>query len=49
MTSLKEINVNGHKLVAAEFNTNINSIPIIFIHGITASINYWEPLQVPIL
>ena len=49
MTSLKEINVNGHKLVAAEFNTNINSIPIIFIHGITASINYWEPLQVPII
>jgi len=49
MTSLKEIKVNGHKIVAAEFNKNISGIPIIFIHGITASINYWEPLQVPII
>jgi len=49
MTSFKEIDVKGHKIVALEFNKNIGGTPIIFIHGITASINYWEPLQVPII
>jgi len=49
MTSLKEIDVRGHKIVAAEFNEKKGGIPVIFIHGITASINFWEPLQVPII
>jgi pimeloyl-ACP methyl ester carboxylesterase len=49
MASLKEIIVDGHKIVALEFNRKISSIPVIFIHGITASLNFWEPLQIPII
>ncbi len=49
MASIKEINVQGHKIAAAEFNEKKDGLPVFFIHGITASINFWEPLQVPIV
>ena len=43
-----ELDVQGHRLVAKSFNKNKDSIPVVFIHGITASINFWEPIQIPI-
>lgn len=49
MPTLKEMQINGHKIVAAEFNEHMDHIPVIFIHGITGSINFWEPLQVPMI
>jgi len=40
--------IQGHKVVALSFNNEKDGIPVIFIHGITASINFWEPIQLPI-
>ena len=35
------INVLGHKLVALASNTHTSSTPVIFLHGIMASIHFW--------
>jgi len=48
MGTQKEVDVNGHKIVAIEYNKEKGGTPVVFIHGITASINFWEPLQLPI-
>lgn len=48
MNSLKEIDIGGHKIVAKAFNVDKTGIPVIFIHGITATIDFWEPVQIPI-
>jgi pimeloyl-ACP methyl ester carboxylesterase len=48
MDSLKELNIRGHKIVAKIFNEDKAGIPVIFIHGITATIDFWEPVQTPI-
>lgn len=48
MNSSKEINIGGHKIVAKVFNEEKTGIPVIFIHGITATIDFWEPVQTPI-
>lgn len=48
MNSLKEIDIGGHKIVAKIFNEEKPGIPVIFIHGITATIDFWEPVQTPI-
>lgn len=41
--------IENHKLVALGFNTHLNTTPIIFIHGITASVNSWTIGSPPIL
>jgi pimeloyl-ACP methyl ester carboxylesterase len=48
MGSQREFDVNGHKIVALEYNKKKGGTPVVFIHGITASINFWEPLQLPV-
>ena len=48
MHLLKEMNIANHKIVAKVFNEDKTGIPVIFIHGITATIDFWEPLQTPI-
>ena len=48
MHSTKEMNIGGHKIVAKVFNEDKTGIPVIFIHGITATIDFWEPVQTPI-
>lgn len=48
MNSSKEIDIGGHKIVARVFNKEKTGIPVIFIHGITATIDFWEPVQTPI-
>ena len=45
----KEIDIGGHKIVAKVFNEEKTGIPVIFIHGITATIDFWEPVQIPII
>lgn len=44
-----DFEVKGHHLVALGFNTHLNTTPIIFIHGITASVNSWTLGSPPIL
>lgn len=39
--TLTDFEIEGHKLVALGFNTELTNVPIIFIHGITASVNSW--------
>ena len=41
------LNIEGHQLVALEYNHDMDSIPVIFIHGIANSVYLWEPIQVP--
>jgi len=48
MCSLKEMDIGGHKIVARIYNEDKAGIPVIFIHGITATIDFWEPAQTPI-
>ena len=48
MNSSKEIDIGGHKIVVKVFNEEKTGIPVIFIHGITATIDFWEPVQTPI-
>lgn len=38
---MREIWVDGHKLVATAGNEQLDSTPVIFLHGVNASINYW--------
>ena len=47
MEAHRVLNVQSHKIVVASFNEEKSGIPIFFIHGITASINFWEPIQTP--
>ena len=44
-----QLQINGHHLTAFEYNASIDSIPVIFIHGIANSIGLWEPIQVPLV
>ena len=43
------IDIKGHTLAAFGYNEEIDSIPIIFIHGFTASIAFWKRCQVPLV
>lgn len=43
------IQVEGHSIVAWEYNTHIKGTPLIFIHGITSSVGYWETVHLPIV
>jgi len=46
--SCHEMQIEGHKIVALSFNKERATVPIIFIHGITASVNSWVIGQVPV-
>jgi len=47
MPRLHEMNIEGHKIVARCFNEEKKGIPIVFIHGATTSLNFWNFLQEP--
>jgi pimeloyl-ACP methyl ester carboxylesterase len=49
MFSTREMNIEGHKIVAQCFNENKAGIPAIFIHGVTTSINFWHYVQIPLI
>ncbi|MEZ4644630.1 MAG: alpha/beta hydrolase [Chloroflexota bacterium] len=44
-----EFQLEGHKIVALAYNTHKTQTPVIFIHGITSSVNSWEIGQIPLL
>lgn len=46
--SLREIYIEGHTMTALAFNTELDNIPVIFIHGIVASIYGWPLEQIPL-
>lgn len=48
MAAQIELDALGHRLFAKAFNEDKKGTPVVFMHGITASINFWEPIQVPI-
>lgn len=41
------MNINGHKMAALVFNHAKNTVPIVFIHGITSSPHFWIAGQTP--
>lgn len=41
------LNIKGHHLVALEYNRHLDTIPVIFIHGIANSVYLWEAIQIP--
>jgi pimeloyl-ACP methyl ester carboxylesterase len=45
MAEYRELDIKTHNIVAASFNEGKGGIPFFFIHGITASINFWESIQ----
>jgi pimeloyl-ACP methyl ester carboxylesterase len=49
MPPVREIPVRGHTLAALAFNTERPTIPLILIHGITASVHAWTIGPPPIL
>jgi pimeloyl-ACP methyl ester carboxylesterase len=46
--SLREVYIEGHTMTALAFNTELDNIPVIFIHGIVASIYGWPLEQIPL-
>jgi pimeloyl-ACP methyl ester carboxylesterase len=43
MTTAKEMQIEGHKLVTLSFNPDTPGSPIILLHGIIASVHFWSP------
>ena len=39
--------IDGHTLAALSYNSDIDSTPLVFIHGFTTNIAYWARSQVP--
>ncbi len=46
MDTLKRTQIAGHTIVARALNTTTNGIPIVCLHGITASVHFWTPTQI---
>ncbi|NWF68375.1 MAG: alpha/beta hydrolase [Chloroflexi bacterium] len=44
MAKTIEMWIEEHKLVARAFNEDQPGTPIVFLHGITSSVDFWEPL-----
>ena len=47
MAKPRIIEVEGHSIAALSFNEHLSGTPIIFIHGITSSVNMWVEGQIP--
>ena len=47
MTQEHHLTIEGHHLVALEYNRHLDTIPVIFIHGIANSVYLWDLIQVP--
>ena len=48
MSTPHPIHVDGHRLAALSLNPSAPGSPIILIHGISASVNFWSAEQFPI-
>jgi pimeloyl-ACP methyl ester carboxylesterase len=40
-------NIDGHTMASIAYNEDKPGIPIIFIHGLTDSVHFWEAMQTP--
>lgn len=49
MSQHHHLTINEHQLVALEYNEHLDSVPVIFIHGILNSVYLWEPIQIPLI
>ena len=49
MPRLQEMDIDGHRIVAQCFNEEKKGVPIVFIHGLTTSINFWSVVQIPVI
>ncbi|MBC7812772.1 MAG: alpha/beta hydrolase [Burkholderiales bacterium] len=47
MPTSYDLNIEGHKLVALGFNENKGGTPVVFIHGLFSSVNFWTNWQTP--
>ena len=41
--------IKGHELLAYEYNPEQETTPIIFIHGITGNVGFWQAAQIPLM
>lgn len=41
------INVDGHQLAALAYNEGAAGVPVVLIHGVIASANFWHPEYLP--
>jgi pimeloyl-ACP methyl ester carboxylesterase len=41
-----QLDIDGHHIVALEYNPDADSTPVIFLHGIGATVYFWEPFQI---
>lgn len=49
MPDLQYVHIDGHKLAAFAYNVDIQSVPIVFIHGFSTNITYWAQSQIPVI
>ena len=49
MRTPRLLDVDGHTLAAFNYNPDLDSTPIVFIHGFTANIAFWERCQAPLI
>jgi pimeloyl-ACP methyl ester carboxylesterase len=45
----RRLSIKGHELAVYEYNEDKNNIPLIFIHGITGNIGFWQGVQIPLM
>lgn len=43
------LSIAGQELVAYEYNAEKDTIPLIFIHGITGNVGFWEGAKIPLM
>jgi pimeloyl-ACP methyl ester carboxylesterase len=43
------LSIAGQELVAYEYNAEKDNIPLIFIHGITGNIGFWQGAKIPLM
>ncbi len=41
------LTIDGHTIVAHEYNPDAKTVPLVFIHGINGIIYFWKPMQPP--
>src|SRR5688572_49075 len=45
----RRLSIKGHELSVYEYNADKNNIPLIFIHGITGNIGFWQGAQIALM
>ena len=48
MSKRYDLTIDGHTIVALAHNEDRETVPVILIHGITSSVDFWHTAQTPI-